>query len=262
MSAPRAFAAGLRVGYADFREFWTLRSWLFGWMLRISTNAFAWVLLGRMLGSPPKQSFLLIGNATAAGAAAALWAANAVTWARYDGVHPLMIASPTSLLPGVLGRSAIWLFNGIATSLVTFALLTLSFGVRAPATALLALPVLVTLVCASSYAFGAFLGAMIGRFIQLRNIVLDLGGTLYLAVCGVSVPVSFWPAPVPQLAQVLPVTHGLTAIRGLFDGASAAYVLRQASWELLVAGGWLAASMLLLDRMAEAGRADGSIELM
>jgi ABC-2 type transport system permease protein len=259
MSAPRAFAAGLRVGWADFRDFWTLRSWLFGWMLRISTNTFAWVLLGRLLGSPQKQSYLLIGNAVTAGAASALWACNAVTWARFDGVHPLMIASPTSLLPAVLGRSAIWLGNGIATSLTTFLLLTFSFGVQPPTSAWLALPPLIALVCVSSYAFGTFLGALIGRFIQLPNVVLDLGGTLYLALCGVSVPVDFWPAPLPQLAQLLPVTHGLAAIRALFAGEP---TLVPAALELAVGGGWLLASMLVLDRLAEAGRADGSIELM
>ncbi|MDB4975731.1 MAG: type transporter [Myxococcaceae bacterium] len=261
MSALRGFAAGLRVGWADFRDFWTLRSWLFGWMLRIGTNAFAWVLLGRLLGSQEKQSYLLVGNAVAAGAAAALWASNAVTWARFDGVHPLMVAAPSSLLPPVLGRSSIWLLNGIATSLATFVVLALAFDFRPPAAAWLGLPPLVTLVCASSYAFGTFLGALVGRRIQLRNIVLDLGGTLYLALCGVSVPVSFWPAPVQLLAHLLPLTHGLDAIRGLLAGAPISRVLASASWELLIGLAWLCASMTVLDRFAEAGRADGSIEL-
>jgi ABC-2 type transport system permease protein len=89
MSWPRAYRQGLAVGAADFRDFWSWKSWLFGWMLRILTNALAWVLLGRVLGSDEKQTYLLVGNAVAVGATSALWASNACTWARYDGTHPL-----------------------------------------------------------------------------------------------------------------------------------------------------------------------------
>jgi ABC-2 type transport system permease protein len=259
MSALGVYRHGLMVGYSDFRQFWSLRSWFFGWMLRILTNAFAWVLVGRMLGSLEKQEYLLVGNAMAVGAAAALWASNATGWSRHDGTHALMVVAPSSLVPAVLGRTSIWLLNGVATSLTAFVVLTLAFDYRPPAQIAFA-PVLIVLVCACSFCFALVMGALVGRHTRLRNLVLDVSGTLLMAFCGVSVPLSFWPLPIQALAQVLPLTHGLAATRALLAGAPAATVLMEAALEAAVGAGWLVLALVLLDRMAERGRSDGSIE--
>ena len=93
------------------------------------------------------------------------------------------------------------------------------------------------------------------------------GGTLSLrpshrAFCGVSVPLSFWPDSVQLIVQFLPVTHGLQAIRLVLDGASAGAVLEQAALEAAVGLGWLVVAIITMDRMANAGRADGSIEFV
>jgi ABC-2 type transport system permease protein len=258
----RVYRQGLIVGYYDLRDFWSLRSWLFGWMLRILSNSFAWVLMGRMLGSAEKQDYLLVGNAIAVGATSALWASNASGWSRFDGTHPLMVIAPTSLVPATMGRTSIWLFNGVATSLASFLILMLAFGYRiAWSQALLGFPVLV-LICASSFCFALFLGAMVGRHIRLRNFVLDVTGTLFMAWCGVSVPISFWPTSIRVLVQAMPLTHGLTAIRGILTNAPAQLVLRETVLEGIVGVAWLTISLFLIDRVAESGRADGSIEFV
>jgi len=258
----RAYWQGLIVGYYDFRNFWSPRSWLFGWMLRILSNSFAWVLVGRMLGSAEKQNYLLVGNAVAVGATSALWASNASGWSRFDGTHPLMVIAPTSLVPATMGRTSIWLLNGIATSLTSFSVLMLAFDYRAGwSQSLLVLPLL-ALVCLSSYCFALFLGAMVGRRIRLRNFVLDVTGTLFMAWCGVSVPVSFWPIWIRVLAQAIPLTHGLAAIRGVLADAPLRLVLHETLLEASVGAAWLAISLLLIDRVAESGRSDGSIEFV
>jgi ABC-2 type transport system permease protein len=262
MKGLRVYWQGLIVGYYDLRNFWSLRSWLFGWMLRILSNSLAWVLMGRMLGSLEKQEYLLIGNAVAVGATSALWASNASGWSRFDGTHPLMVIAPTSLVPATMGRTSIWLFNGIATSLASFLVLMLVFDYRpALSQALRVLPLL-GLVCLSSFCFALFLGAMVGRRIRLRNLVLDVSGTLFMAGCGVSVPVSFWPRWVQVFVQAVPLTHGLTAIRGILADAPPRVVLRETLLEALVGGAWLVISLFLIDRVAESGRSDGSIELV
>jgi ABC-2 type transport system permease protein len=83
-----------------------------------------------------------------------------------------------------------------------------------------------------------------------------------MAFCGVSVPVTFWPAWVEVMAHMLPLTHGLEAMRLLLDQAGAVEILKWACLEVLVGAAWLAASLLLIDRMADAGRQDGSIEFV
>lgn len=260
MSAARVFRQGLVLGLADFRQFWGVRSWLGGWMLRVSTNAYAWVLLGRLLGSEERLHYLLVGNAVATGATAALWASNSVTWNRHDGTHPLQVIAPASALPAAMGRAAVWLVNGVLTSLASFALLLAAFDYRPPLpSAWLTLPIVVV-VCASSYCFALFMGSLVSLRPELRIGALDLSSMACLALCGVSVPVNFWPAPVQVLAELLPLTHGLAAIRSLLGVGPSGPVLAPVALELAVGAGWLVAASLCMDRLAEAGRADGSIE--
>jgi hypothetical protein len=54
-----------------------------------------------------------------------------------------------------------------------------------------------------------------------------------MAVAGANVPVDFWPGPVQAVANLLPVTHGLLAVRQLLDGggeAAAAPRSAPSSW--------------------------------
>jgi ABC-2 type transport system permease protein len=83
-----------------------------------------------------------------------------------------------------------------------------------------------------------------------------------MAFCGVSVPVAFWPGWVQVIANVLPLTHGLAAIRTVLDGGDARSVILNSMWCIAVSAGWLTVSLLTMDRMADGGRADGSIEFV
>jgi ABC-2 type transport system permease protein len=64
-----------------------------------------------------------------------------------------------------------------------------------------------------------------------------------------------WPT-----AHVLPLTHGLAAIRDLLAGEQLAPILANAGLELAVGAGWLLLALASFNRLAEAGRRDGSIE--
>ena len=76
-------------------------------------------------------------------------------------------------------------------------------------------------------------------------------------------PVSFWPGWLRVACHLLPVTHGPEAIRlVLGEGGSGKAILREVGLEVLVGFGWLGLSLLIVDRFAEAGRADGTIELV
>ena len=149
----RVFAQGLLVGWTDFKLFWTWQSWTSAWLLRILCNAMIWVLLGRMLGSEQTSTYLLIGNAVLAGPASVCWAIAAATWDRSDGTYPLLVISPSSLLPAIAGRSFVWVLNGIVTSWIVFLVLGLGFGLSFPLSALYLVPPLTVLLCASSFAY-------------------------------------------------------------------------------------------------------------
>ena len=255
----RVFRVSLLVGLRDFRLFWNWRTWLFGWLSRILTSAASWVLVGRLLGDPARLNYLLIGNAAVAGVGTFAVAASA--WERWDGTYALLVAAPRSMAPAMMGRMAVWVMHWVGSSLCTFAFLIVVFGFRPPFPALLVVPLGVTLLALSTYALSLFLGACIGLIPALRNIVINILTSAILVLCGVSVPVSFWPRWVQVICSILPTTHALSGIRAALAGEPARVVARAFGCELLVGLGWLAVALLAIDRMAEAGRADGSIHL-
>jgi ABC-2 type transport system permease protein len=81
------------------------------------------------------------------------------------------------------------------------------------------------------------------------------------AICGVVVPVAFWPSWVQALAAVLPVTHGLSATRLMLAGGRPADVAVGFLLEAAVGACWLVLGVLTLDRTVHAARRTGAIEL-
>ena len=104
-------------------------------------------------------------------------------------------------------------------------------------------------VCASTYCLSLFLSSLVTRQPRVRSLVGSIPSFVTTAFCDVSVPLGFWPDSVQLIVQFLPVTHGLQAIRMVLDEAA-------------VGLGWLVVATITLDRMANAGRADGSIEFV
>jgi ABC-2 type transport system permease protein len=259
-NALRIFRYGFLIGRKDFVVFWNWKTWLGGWMLRIFCNAATWVLLGKAMGSQESLRFLLIGSAVFQGTAAAGWTVAASTWDRMDGTYPLLVIAPTSLAPIMIGRTSIWFLNGVATSLITFAILIAAFGLPLPMPGALLAPLAVVLICATSYCFFLFLGSLTLRVVRLRNIIYGIATTLMMTMCGVTVPRDFWPPWVRMIANVLPVTHGLQSVRLLLSRGDGREILQGLIVELLIGVFWLGLAIWVMDRLADAGRADGSIE--
>jgi ABC-2 type transport system permease protein len=261
MNFLRVYRSGLSVGICDFGVFWTnWKAWVAGWILRVSTASITWVLLGRLLDSPVQVAFLLIGQAVIVGPQAAGWAATTSSWERMEGTYAFLVVSPSSIIPSILGRSSIWLLNGIATSLTTFVILVAVFRMPLPMPEGLLAPVLLIPICASAWAFAFLLGAVVIRVPRLRNFVHNIASITLTAICGVAVPIAFWPDWVRYAAHVLPVTHGLQAMRLLLGDGGMWDIATGIALEMLVGTAWLGLGMLVVDRLAEAGRADGSIE--
>jgi ABC-2 type transport system permease protein len=261
MNAFRIGRHALLLGYVDFRTQWSWKAWLGGWLIRVLSQAVFFTLIGQLVGSPERMQYLLIGNSVVVGVDAARLALQATTWDRYEGTYALLVASPAGLIPPFVGRTVVWLLDGIATSLIALFVVGTLFAIPGLWTAAPSVAALVALVCASMYCLAIFEGAVISRLPAIRNMASQLTGLTIMAVCGVNVPVAFWPPWVQAVANVLPVTHGLHAVRLTLAGAPVSAVLAEAGLELLVGLAWLGLAILTFDRLAEAGRADGSIEL-
>lgn len=256
----RVLAAAFTSALADLRAIYTWRTWSFAWLSRILAQVAFYAVIGRLLGSAERTHYLLVGNAVFIAALVSLLVCASTAWERQAGTLPLLVAAPTSPFPLFVGRSAQWLLDGTMCASIALFVLSPLFGLPMPMPrALLALP-LIALVSWSTYCFGLVLSAFVLRKVEVRNLVSGLSSLTLMLVCGVQVPTTFWPAPFPQLAEVLPLTHGLEAVRDLLSGAPAGVVVGGAALELCVATGWLVVAGLAFRHLAESGRRDGSIE--
>lgn len=75
----------------------------------------------------------------------------------------------------------------------------------------------------TSYAMtgmGMFVGAsgLIGTDI---NFLMNLIFAILIVLCGVNFPISLLPEPLQIVSNILPLTHGLEAVRQVFDGSLA-----------------------------------------
>jgi len=102
--------------------------------------------------------------------------------------------------PAVAGRTAIWVLDGMATSIVALLSVSAIFGVRIDLLRAAAVLPLVVLTCLSTFCLALFVGAVAALRPSLRTMIGILVRMTILAICGVNVPVAFWPAPVQVLA--------------------------------------------------------------
>jgi ABC-2 type transport system permease protein len=261
VNAATVIRASAIVGFEDLRAIYTWRTWTLGWLLRVVVQVTFFALLGRYIGQPDRVEFLLVGAAASVAALEALTVVMYVAADRWAGLLPLIVASPGDYHLVLLARNVNCVATGTATSGI--ALLVSPWFVAAPlpfGRLLLCLPLL-ALGALSTYCFGGFLCAVVAKVSNGRWLVLNLSYMALSVFGGFLVPLDFWPAPVQWLAELLPFSHALAAMRGLLDGASAGFVLGRCAAEALVLVGWLAVGRLALAASIALARRDGSIEL-
>ena len=263
MSALRHAARVLRYaalsGFQDFGSTYTVWSWGFGLFLRMMTQVAFFASIGTLLGSKDQVAYLLVGNAVMAVAAGSLTATVATTWERGAGTLPLLVASPTSPLLVLMGRSVFFIANGLVLSLGALVLVPPLFDVAIPWARFPALVALVVVIGITTYAAATFLGGLVLAATGARRAVANVARLVMMAFCGVSVPRAVFPEPLAAAAGALPLTHGLDAVRELLAAGRPAVVLGDVALEVLVGIGWLLASLATFHRLADAGRRDGSI---
>ena len=255
----RVLRHAARTGFQDFGHTYTVWSWAFGLLLRMMTQVAFFTSIGRLLDSQAQVEFLFVGNAVAAAAVGCLTATTAIVWERGAGTLPLLVASPTSPLVVLMGRSTFFIANGLAFSVGALLLVPPLFDIEIPVARFPALLSLVALMAVTTYFLATFLGGLVLRTPSAARTVPQVARLTILAFCGVSVPRDVFPDVVSRLAGLLPVTHGLDSARELRGGGRAGVVLTGVGLEVLVGAGWLVASLLTFRRLAEAGRRDGSI---
>ncbi|MGW7547282.1 ABC transporter permease [Streptomyces sp. NPDC054770] len=251
---------GSAIAVADLAAVYTWRTWLFGWLVRMLSQVVFFTLAGRLTGAGGDERFLVTGNALMVCAVEATMVVASSAWERSLGTLPLLVAAPARLAWTFVVRSLQWVISGTATSLVALFALGPVFGLRWTVVSACAAVPLVLLTSLGTYCVGLALAAVVADRPGLRNVVSNVAYLGMMAVCGVQVPVHYWPPPVQAVAQVLPLTHELDALRGVLDGAPPDRVLLQALLGAVTGAGWLAVAVLGFGWVARRGRRTGAIE--
>lgn len=246
-------------GFQELRQLYTWKTWATGWLLRMVCQVIFYSLLGRLIGDEAQVHYLVVGNAVMLCATTVIFVVQSTTWERFAGTLPLLVAAPASPLVVLFGRSVQWIPDALVTSLVGLLVVGPLFGLPLPwPQTLLVLPLLV-LVTLSTYMMGTVFGSLVLRWTEARNLVSNVMAAVMMAVCGVNVPVAVFPGWVQAVANVLPLTHGLRAIRVVLAGAGGG-IAGEAALEVAVGLGWFAVAAASFRWFAEGGRKDGSLE--
>ena len=240
--------------WADFRASYTWWSWTFGWLGRMLAQVTFFAFVGILLGSPDQLRYLVVGNAVMTCVVESMTVVASSSRERSEGTLPLLSAAPARLGWVFLGRCSQWPLSGSLTSLVSLLVLAPAFGVRWSVVQVPALAALVLLTSVATYAVGLFLSPFVLTASGARNIVSNSAYLLMMAICGVQVPVSFWPGWVQAVAYSLPLTHSLAAVREIAAGGSALTVVSDAGLALLCGLCWLVAALLAFRWLEEHAR--------
>jgi ABC-2 type transport system permease protein len=260
MTTTTVMQHAFRAGIADYRAIWTWRSWVLGWMVRVIAQVSFFGLIGLRVSDERAAFYLLIGNALAVAAQTGVFSLNMTSSERWAGTLPLLVASPTSPVVVFSSRGAYLAVDGALSALGALFIAGPAFGLPLPWPRVLAVIPLTGVVAIASYCFGTFLAGLVFRFREINSLVVLVGYVGLMTVCGVNVPLSYYPTALEWISRFLPLTNGLLAIRGVFEGAAWSTILGDVALEGAVAVGWMTAALLSFNRLASRGRIDGSLD--
>lgn len=246
-------------GAQDYASIYTWRTWLAGWYLRVLAQVIFFALIGGLLRSEERTWFLLVGNAIMLAAMMGVWAVNMVVWERVAGTLALLAASPSSPVVVLASRGLYLVADGLVSALGALFVTAPLFELPLPWPRILLVVPLTLLVGASAYCLGTFLGGLVIRARSLSNLIANVSLVALMTLCGVNVPLDVYPEPVAWMAQFLPLTHGLAAIRAVLAG-DLAHTGWQALWEAAVGLGWLSVCLATFAGFVSHARGSGTLD--
>ncbi|MEE1831720.1 ABC transporter permease [Streptomyces sp. SP17KL33] len=259
MTDLRVLMAALRVSLSELPTTFTPLSWVTSWLIRSMFQVIFFALLGKFASSDAQAHYILLGNIVAVIALEVMMINTTAALDWYQGTLPFLVSAPANVGAIYLGRGLQWVVTGAVSSNLIFIITSFVFPVPWAWWQLLPMTPLLLLIGFGTYCYGCMTAAVAFRNPKYRGFFTNLGFLILAVCCGINVPVSAFPTPVEWLAQVLPLTHGLEAIRAIIDGDGAATVTAQILLELVVAAGWLVLTRLSFQPLAARGRRDGSL---
>lgn len=261
-SLVRVLLAGAGVSIKELSVVYPPVVYFGAWIPRILAQLAFFALLVGFAGGTEWLGYALVGNAVYLVVQTCVsYISGAVVVERYQGAFPLIAASPTHPLLVLAGRNIGLALHAYATGLLSLAIAVVVTGPY-PISTLIATPFVLLASVASAYMVGLLIGALALRGPNLHNLLSNGILLLILAIAGVNVPVSALPSWLAQIAQFLPLTHGLSAVRMTLIGGDGGTILREVSLELGIGLLFAAVALLLFNMLFRRARRDGSLSLV
>jgi ABC-2 type transport system permease protein len=261
VQAARTVRQSAVIARADFHAFYTWKTWLFGWLVRLLCQVVFYSAIGVLVGDPDYTLYIVLGAAISICIAETMMATASTCWDRHAGTMGVLTASPVE--PGLhyFGRSLEMPASAAATTSIALLAVPPFFGITWTWWQVPVLVGIVVLTCLSTYCMTLLVASFALVFHEARNVISAVTTLSVTAICGAMVPTDFWPAPLQWVAQALPVTHGLAAVRAVEAGAPATAVLTSVGLMLLAALCWLTLALLSFRRVfARARTGNGTLD--
>lgn len=171
-------------------------------------------------GGDEAMSYAVVGNMVQLCAiASVLGMSMAVGMERYFGTLPLLLVTPTNRFALFMGRSAVYVLDGVTSTLVGLVYAAFLFGVDFSQADPLLLVVIFVITSFSLSGFGLLIGSL---SLYTREVVAVANASYFalLIVCGVNFPVAELPFVLQLVSKGLPLTYGIEATRKVVLGAS------------------------------------------
>jgi len=259
-SAWRLFWGGVRVSWVDYLVEMTPEIFLGMRLPRILLQALFFIFLAKAAGGADLERFALIGNGVQIAVFILILTMEAVIESeKYDDTFQYLIAAPSSWLPIMLGKCMAYYGEAMIASSVTFAVLIPLLHIPiVPVDLLRAVPVIL-IIFVSAGAMGWCIGAF-SLPVRYGYLIGNWMGYLMMIFCGINVPFGSLSAPLQFVGNLLPVTHGLLAVRALIDGASYASVWPLIAKEVMILLVYSAIAWVTFGYRLHVTRQQGTIE--
>jgi len=222
------------------------------------TQVLFFALLGQATGGDPV--YYVIGNSTQLAVVSGIFGViQVIVTERRMGTLPQLIIVPTNNAITFYGRSLFLIFDGLTSIVVGFAAGALLFGLDFSNVNWFWLVVALSATCFAVSGLGLTLGVM-GLVGTDLNLLLNVALSVLLMICGANFPIEDLPRSIQYIAHLLPLTHGLMAVRATFVG-QITDVPKYIGWEALVGCGYMVLGYIMFGYFERLSRKRGTLEL-
>lgn len=250
------------INYAR-NKFQMIPWWL--WLLQIVLSSFFTMFFFAVMAdyvSNPDVTvrFVVIGNVVQSIAATTLYAVSDMPGSeKHTGMLGPLMQTPSNLFLIFLGMSFLNIIAGFISSTLSLCYAQFIFGIDLSGANMLSVAVILVLTVFSLTGFGMMIGS-IGLRLRTSSIIANLVSYLGLLLCGVTFPLSYLPGWCQAIADILPLTYGVNAMRSAADGADLMSVSNDLLMMVVLGVMYLMISMLLFNLFERKARALGTYD--